>query len=116
MLRALQGLGISNVVNGETVEAYALATVGAIGGAWKYYVKPELTAKRAWVAIGVGVTCYELACPQSETLSEGVDRLLDKNKLWAIPIGYTALHLMNLLPKQVDLFHQVTEALNERRV
>lgn len=104
------------MVNGETAETYLLATVGAIGGAWKYYVKPELTAKRAWVAIGVAVTAYELSCPKGETLSEGVDRLLDKSKLWAVPVGYTALHLMNVLPEKLDLFHQVTEVLNERRV
>lgn len=103
-------------MNRETAEAYTLAGVGAVQGAWKYYIKPELTAKRAWGAILTGVTIYELTCPQGETLSEGVDRLLDKSKLWAIPVGYTALHLMNMLPEKIDLFHQVTEVLNERRV
>lgn len=68
-----------------------------------------LTAKNAWIAIGIGVTAYELACPSGQTLSEGVDRLLERSKLWAIPIGYTALHLANCLPERLDLFHQVTE-------
>lgn len=116
MLKLRPEQGISSVVNGETAEAWALGAVGAVQGGYRYYVKPELTAKRAWATILAGVTIYELACPKSETLSEGVDRLLDKSKLWAIPIGYTTLHLLNVLPPQIDLFHQVTKALNERRV
>lgn len=95
-------------MNREDAETYLLAGVGLAEGVWANYVRPELTAKRAWLAIGLGVTAYELACPKGETLSEGVDKALERSKLWALPIGYTALHLANLLPKQIDLFHQFT--------
>lgn len=91
------------------IETYALAGIGAMEGVWRYCIRPELTAQRAWTALGLGVLAYELACPSGELLSEGVDRALNSHPaLTRAAIGYTALHLMNLLPESVDLFHQLT--------
>lgn len=97
-------------MNRETAEAYALGAYGAAKGVFKEYIQPELTAKRAWAAIAIGVTAYELACKDGELLSEGVDKAIQKHPV-AVPmaIGYTALHLMNKLPPQLDLFHQATK-------
>ena len=88
---------------------HTLAAIGAVGGAWKYYVKPELErfspATYAWAAIGAGVLAYEMVCPEGETLSEGVDRALSKHKLiTTLAVGATALHLLNKLPEKLDPF------------
>lgn len=66
-------------------------------------------AHMAWGAI-LG---YEITCPPGQTLSEGLDDYVDsENKLikWGsrIAIGYTALHMMNLLPEKLDLYHQLS--------
>lgn len=61
------------------------------------------TADRAWAAMGAGIVAYEIAAPRGELLSEGIDRYLEARPLltWAVVAG-TALHLLNLLPRQVD--------------
>lgn len=63
----------------------------------------------AWGAI-LG---YEITSPPGETLSEGLDEFVDsENKLvkWGTRaiIGYTALHLMNMLPEKLDAYHQLS--------
>ena len=91
---------------------YALAAVGAAEGAWKYYVKPELTAGRAWGVMAAGIVAYELAAPQGELLSEGVDRALEHNRLLTTAaIGVTALHLLNVIPPRYDPFKVVLDLL-----
>lgn len=98
-------------MNRESVEAHALGAIGAIGGAFKYYVQPELTAKRAWTALGVGIALYELCAPQGELLSEQYDRWLDNDRTRAIALGgavITCAHLINALPPRVDPLHQIT--------
>lgn len=95
------------MVERETAEAYALAAIGAVEGVYKYYVKPELTAKRGWLAIAGLVTAYEIACPPGELLSEGVDRGIEQRPLLTkLAIGVTALHLMNAIPERYDPFHR----------
>jgi hypothetical protein len=99
----------------ERPQLYGLAAAGAVGGAWKYYVRPELTATRGWAAIGLGVLAYELACPQGELLSEGVDRALDRNRpLTVAAVGLTALHLLNALPDKADPFKRGLDLLRKR--
>lgn len=95
---------------GLGIETAILAGAGAAKGAWEHYVKPELTAERAWVGMAAAITVYEIACPKGQTLSEGVDRVMNKHPL-AVPlaIGYVAAHLCNLLPEKLDLFHAVTQ-------
>lgn len=96
--------------NREVVTAYGLGAVGAVAGVFRYYVRLELTAKRAWVGLGVGIALYELAAPQGELLSEGVDRAIEQYpKLTVAVIGAVALHLCNKLPEQIDPLHQSLE-------
>ena len=97
-------------MNKETIEAYALGTYGVAKGVFKEYIQPELTAKRAWAAIAIGVTAYELACKDGELLSQGVDKAIDKHPV-AVPlaIGITAAHLCNLIPEKIDPFTQFTK-------
>ena len=64
---------------------------------------------KAWLGLAAGVTAYEIACPKGETLSEGLDELLE-HKYWryavGLAVGTTALHLLNILPTQVDPLHR----------
>ena len=96
----------------ETAEAYSLALVGGIQGFYRYYVKPELTAKRGWLAVGAVVGAHELACADGHTLSEGVDSALEKHPVaTTLAIGTVALHLLNVLPEKFDPIHQASEWL-----
>ena len=64
----------------------------------------------AWGVLAAGVAAYEIKCPQGETLSEGVDRALENRKFKSIVISgiaVTALHLANVLPEQLDPYHQL---------
>lgn len=94
----------------EDYKYLPLAAAGAAQGFWRYYVRPELTAKRAWIALGVLVAAYEIAAPEGELLSEGVDRAIMEHKTATIgAIAVTALHLANVLPEQIDPFHHLTK-------
>lgn len=98
--------------NDCTFETYSLATIGAVQGVFKEVIQPELTAKRAWAAIALGVTAYELACPKGELLSEQVSRWTDRHPyITRGAIGVTALHLAGVLPKQVDPFSRFTQVI-----
>lgn len=67
-------------------------------------------ASKAWAALGVGVAAYEVMCPKGETLSEGVDRALERHPAArAATIGLiavTAMHLANILPERFDPYHR----------
>lgn len=79
-------------------------------------MKPELTAGRAWAGIAVGVLAYELACPDGELLSEGVDRALERHRIaTTMAIGVTALHLLNMLPERIDPFSHFTKFAKDKR-
>lgn len=94
----------------EEIQTYGLASIGLIQGLNKYYLRPEITAKRGWLAIGAVVLAHEALCASGETLSEGVDKaLLAHPLLTTATIAYTAAHLANRLPENLDLFHQVTK-------
>lgn len=91
----------------ELATAYALGAIGAVQGVYKYAIRPEITAERAWIGLGVLITAYELTAPQGHLLSEGVDRSLEKHPvLTTLAIGTVALHLCNVLPKAIDPLHQ----------
>ena len=68
-------------------------------------------SKLAWGGLIAGVAAYDVLCPKGETLSEGVDRGLETKyrHLINIGIGITALHLVNILPPQIDPLHQLTK-------
>lgn len=70
--------------------------------------EPTLSAKRAWGALALSIVAYEIACPKGETLSEGIDRLMETGKGKALAIGavgLTAAHLINAIPEKYDPFH-----------
>lgn len=95
-------------MNREEIEAWTLGGIGAVAGAWKYYVRPEITAKRSWLAIGAFVAVHELACPDGELLSQGVDKAIEKHPvLTTLAVGGVALHLINAIPEKYDPIHQL---------
>lgn len=111
-LYRLQGLGISNKGDGdmdrETAEAYGLGAIGAVKGVYEVFIKPEITAKRGWLAVGAVVLGHELLCADGHTLSEGVDKALEKHPVaTTLAVGTVALHLLNVLPERLDPIHRL---------
>lgn len=71
-------------------------------------MREHLTSRNNWLITGVVVAGLEAACPDGETLSEGVDKLLEHDTLRYAAIagiGITAAHLLNLIPEKYDPFH-----------
>jgi len=98
------------------VRVLPLAAYGFAAGVNRYYLKPQLTARRGWLAIAALITAYELAAPEGELLSEGADRALKTHKAAVIgSVCLTAAHLLNILPEQLDPFHQSLKVLKGRR-
>lgn len=93
----------------EDGEALKLGLVGLSLGLYKEFIEPQITAERAWAGLIGGIALYEAIAPKNHLLSEGVDRMIEKHPIATrAVIGYTALHLANALPKQLDLFHKFT--------
>lgn len=92
----------------EAPSTYGLAAAGALQGVWRYYIKPELSAPRAWAVLAAGIALYDLTCPNGQMLSEGVDRALERGPAAKAAtlglIGITALHLANAIPERYDIF------------
>jgi hypothetical protein len=66
------------------------------------------TSSKAWMALGVGVAAYDYLAPQGETMSEWVDSALERHPITTtLAVGAVALHLLNVLPPQIDLIHQI---------
>ncbi len=70
----------------------------------------------AWGALLAGVAAYEVACPQRETFSEGLDSPLERPLSRIAIIGavtITAAHLINVFDtlgiKEYDPFHYLTK-------
>lgn len=96
--------------NDCTFETYTLAAQGLVRGVFREYIEPQITAERAWAGLIGAIAVYEALAPDNHLLSEGVDRMIDKHPIATrAVIGYTSLHLMNLLPKKLDLFHHTTQ-------
>lgn len=69
----------------------------------------HLPSKLAIAGLIGGVALYDIKCPKGETISEGVDRLIERHKLLTLgTIAVTAAHLANILPERVDPFHRLT--------
>lgn len=73
-------------------------------------LRPKRTAEKA-IILGLGaVAAYEVLCPKGETISEGVDRIMEskvgKVAVHAL-IWTTALHLTNLMPEKYDWLHRL---------
>lgn len=69
-------------------------------------------ARNGWIVLGLGVVAYDYLAPPHQTLSEGVDKALEKHPvLTTIAIGAVALHLLNVLPPQYDPIHRIAEVV-----
>ena len=84
-----------------------LFAVGVTKGVYEVYARPVLQKQKAstlaWGALAAGVIAYDVLCPEGETLSEGYDHFLEKNKLLALgAIAITAGHLSNITPVKYD--------------
>lgn len=67
----------------------------------------ERSGTLGWGILIGGVLAWDILAP--ETLSGAVDRALDKHPLLTtLAIGTTALHLLNVLPEQIDPLHHLT--------
>jgi hypothetical protein len=65
-------------------------------------------ADRAWIALGLGVVAWDVACDDGEMLSEASARYAKKHPLIAYAvIGSVAAHLVNRIPKRFDPVHGV---------
>ena len=100
----------------EKIETYALAGIGLTKGVFNLVLETAAdhrpnrsnSANYGWAAIGTGVLAWDVLAP--ETLSEGVDRALEKRRfLTSAAIGITAAHLLNLLPESIDPIHQLAK-------
>lgn len=74
-------------------------------------------SKYAWAALVGGVAAYDILCSPGETLSEGMDRMLEsKGKYIALgSVAITAAHLINILPPALDPLHQLTALKSLRK-
>lgn len=68
-------------------------------------------AMLGWAVLTVGVLVYEYHAPPGQLLSEGIDRALIRYpNLTRFVVTIVALHLLNLIPQQIDPLHRVTVA------
>jgi hypothetical protein len=94
----------------ETPSTYALAGLGAVQGAWKYY-RPSPSAL-AWGAI----VAYEIFAPEGQLLSEGADRAIERYpRTVPLVIGVVSLHLANAIPERYDPLHAGLKFLKQLR-
>jgi hypothetical protein len=71
-----------------------------------------MKAYEGWAVVLGTITAHELSCDKGNTLSEGVDRALEKHPILTIgAIAITSAHLINLLPEKIDPFHQTLKAI-----
>lgn len=70
----------------------------------------EHPSNKAWGVLAVGVLIYDWLAPTGETMSEAVDRAIERHPIITIgAIGAVALHLINALPERVDPLHKLAE-------
>ena len=70
----------------------------------------------AMIALGLGVTAYELACKNDETISEFLDPHMEKRwkQLLFVTGGAIALaHMANLVPEDKDPFEKTLSPLRQ---
>lgn len=71
------------------------------------------TSEKAWLGLGLGVLAYDVLSPKGETLSEGMDGMINKHpKLTYLAVGAVALHLLNIIPNQIDPLHQASRVFD----
>lgn len=63
-------------------------------------------AAKAWAVLAAWVIGWDLLSTEGQTLSEGVDRWIERNPATTrLAIAIVALHLGNALPAQADPLH-----------
>lgn len=78
----------------------------------------HLPSKLAIGALGVGIIGYDALCPKGETISEGLDRIIDRGKIEAALVRVSGLalfmHCANLFPdEKYDPIHQVGKLIRK---
>ena len=71
-------------------------------------------SEKAWLGLAAGVIAYDVLCPEGETLSEGVDRALERPVYRTVTMGAIAIvgaHLINILPTKIDPLHHVLRVI-----
>lgn len=100
----------NELYNSENREALKLGLVGLSLGVFKEVIEPQITAERAWLGLIGGIAIYEAIAPKNHLLSEGVDRMIEKHPVATrAVIGYTAAHLMGLLPEKFDAYSRTAK-------
>ncbi|WP_457062777.1 DUF7427 family protein [Mycobacteroides abscessus] len=67
-----------------------------------------LPGKYMWAVIFGGVAYHDALCKDNDTLSEVVDRALEKHPVLVhVLVLVTAAHLLNWLPSQTDPYHLI---------
>lgn len=95
-----------------------LCAVGVAKGISEVYVKPFIQdlklEQKEWALAGLvgGVICYDLlVAKEGQTISEGVDSLLERGNVSKVmtlgAIAITAGHLANLIPQKYDPIHRL---------
>lgn len=63
---------------------------------------------RGWIGLAIYLAIVEAAAPPGETLSEAMDKWLERHPgkaLSHIAVAVTAAHLLNLIPPRLDPIH-----------
>lgn len=74
-------------------------------------------SEKAWIGLAAGVFAYDVLCPEGETLSEGVDRALERPRSRIMTIGAIAVvgaHLLNVLPEKIDPLHHTLRVIQNK--
>lgn len=75
---------------------------------------------KAWAVLGLGVCAYDYLAPPGETMSESVDRAIEKHPVATIvAIGAVTLHLLNVYEhyhlERLDPIHIVASRLRGQK-
>lgn len=73
--------------------------------------RDHLPSKLAIGALALGIVGYDSLCPKGETISEGLDRIIDRGPTEKALVRISGLllflHCANLLPEQLDPVHHI---------
>lgn len=68
----------------------------------------SLSGRSMWATIIGAVVYHDAMCEDNDTLSEVVDRALEKHPVLVhVLVLVTAAHLLNWLPSQTDPYHLI---------
>lgn len=74
-------------------------------------MRERLNARRAWLILIVAIAAYEAVARDGELLSEECDRFRARHPILTyLVVGQVALHLLRLLPRNIDLLTWIGRA------